>query len=124
MAMNLELDINYDDTDYDNTYWYYDDVKEKWIYEECSINASSVKSKQMKMTFKKKQQKEERAKQAIQDKLDIARSTKLNLKFGESFSRSKLELVHKEQRIITDMVKKKHDKLNVPEVRTIDVRRM
>jgi len=124
MAMNLELDINYDDTDYDNTYWYYDDVKEKWIYEECSTNASSVSSKQKKLTLKKKQQKEVRAKQAIQDKLDIARSTKLNLKFGESFSRNKLELVHKEQQIITDMVKKKHNKLNIPEVRTIDVRRM
>lgn len=118
-----QIEVDYDQN-YDNTYWYYDDVKEKWIYEECSTNASSTKSKKKKLASLQQQRKKELAKQAVQDKLAIARSTKLNQKFGESFSRNKLQLVRNEQRIITGMVREKNDKLNVPEVRTIDVRRM
>lgn len=108
-----QIEVDYDQN-YDNTYWYYDDVKEKWIYEECSTNASSTKSKKKKMTFKQRQREDALTKKAIQNKLDIARSTKLNQKFGESFSRSKLQLVYNENKIIKEMVEKKHDKLNVP----------
>jgi hypothetical protein len=124
-----EIQVDYEEYYDDNNYWYYDDVTEKWIYDDSATSSTSTNSNKKTKTQKRNiyrqiLKKKAAEKQEIQNNIATARSIKLNQRFGESFSRSKFELVKNEHIIVSTIVSKKQDKLTIPEVRNIDVRRM